>query len=85
MSVYECMWKKPLKKEKEVYNENIDSMENQFQKSFECNTIGFIQLEEKEWLGKNTWLISKKLQESLNKTEQATVSVQGPCSRICCL
>lgn len=84
----ECMWKRLLE-EKEVCNESTDCVENHLKKSFQCNTIGFIQLEEKEWAGKNTLLMSKKLQESLNKRELAyeksTVSIQGCYSTICCL
>lgn len=72
----------------EVYNESTDCVESQSEKAFPCNTIGFMQIEEKGWVEKNPLLMSKKLQESLNKIElayvQGTVSKHDRCSRICC-
>lgn len=58
-----CRNRRLLKEEKEVYNESTDCVEDQFKKSFQYKTIGFTQLEETEWVAKNTFLMSKKLQE----------------------
>lgn len=63
------MKKKHLKEEKEVYNASTDCVESQFEKAFQCSTIGCIQIKEKEWVAKNTLLMSKKLQESPNQIE----------------
>lgn len=68
-----------MKEEKEVDNESTDCVESQLEKAFQHYTIGFIQIKEKQCVGKNMLLMSKKLQESLNKIglawEQGTVSV----------
>lgn len=77
-----------MKEKKEVYDASTDCMDSQFEQAFQCHTIGFIQIVQKEWVKKNTLLMSKKLQESLNKIElayeQGTVSKHGHCSRIDC-
>lgn len=47
----------------------VQTVEGQFEKAFQCSTMSCIQIKEKEWVAKNTLLMPKKLPESPNQRE----------------